>query len=300
MEAVVTVTDERYFAGTQVLFYSFLKHHPNFKGEFVVIHNQLPQYLQIALRKSFPVKFEQVSQELLFKLTELSLSCQQFSNKLTRFWSIELFRLKQYSKILFLDSDILCKGNLGNLMKLEDQFVAVADLSHYKGRFRDRSTFEFSALVNATSVFQRTFNAGVMLVNQRNNQENNYEQLLNGLSAEKLKQVSSGHTDQYLLNTYFEDKVTYVGANYNYILREEDFILEKEGVSTKDAKVWHYIRNPKPWNFKRLLKNKLKGKENPLHILEWQREYQEFLRTRKGVSTRLGDQIQMQILKVLT
>ncbi|MFT5668367.1 MAG: lipopolysaccharide biosynthesis glycosyltransferase, partial [Vicingaceae bacterium] len=46
MLAIVTVTDENFYLGTQVMFYSFLKHNSNFEGDLVVIHHQLPQSIQ--------------------------------------------------------------------------------------------------------------------------------------------------------------------------------------------------------------------------------------------------------------
>lgn len=304
MEALITVTDEKYIAGTQVLFHSFLNHHPNFKGDFVVIHNQLPQRLQAELTKQFSVKFKQVSKELQLKLTDLAVSCPQYNNKLQRFWSLELFRLKQYKNVLFLDSDIICRGNLEELFRLEDDytFAACADLSFYRGQFRDKISFELKSLaqMELANSFEKTFNAGVLLVNLKENRKQIYNDLLNLIDPKIFKSVSSGHTDQYLLNTYFEHKVTWMDASYNYIIREAEFIAEKVGISKEEAKLWHYIRNPKPWNFNRLLKNKLKGKENPSHILEWQREYQDFLRLKKGVESRLGDQIRMLVFKLIS
>jgi lipopolysaccharide biosynthesis glycosyltransferase len=299
MEAIVTVTDEKYILGTQVLFHSFLKHNPKYKGDFVVIHNQLAQNLQAALSNCFTVKFEQVSQELLTKLTELALSCPQFSNKLTRFWSIELFRLRQYHKILFLDSDILCRGNLSDFMKLDDEFVAVADLSHYKGKFRDRTTFEFSNSIHPVNAFQKTFNAGVMLVNESDHQKDIYVQLLNGISEEKFKQLSSGHTDQYILNQHFEHKVTWVDSRYNYILREEKFIKERAGISAQEAKLWHYIRNPKPWNFRRILTKRWRGNRMDESIKEWHLSYQQ-MSDKYKVTTSFKNRIFLFLSKIFT
>jgi lipopolysaccharide biosynthesis glycosyltransferase len=163
-------------------------------------------------------------------------------------------------------------------------------------------SFELKSLAQRglANSFEKTFNAGVLWVNLKDNREEVYKDLLNLIDPKAFKSVSSGHTDQYLLNTYFEHKVTWMDASYNYIVREAEFISKKVGISKEQAKLWHYIRNPKPWNFNRLLKNKLKGKENPLHVLEWQREYQDFLRLKKGAKSRFGDQIRMLIFRVLS
>lgn len=299
MEALVTVTDEKYFAGTQVLFYSFLKHHPNYKGHFVVIHDDLPQQLQKELATQFSVQFEQVSKTLKSKLIELAINCPQISNRLQRFWSLELFRLTDYKKVLFLDSDILCKGNLYELLSLKDEFSAVADLSYYREKGRDRLSFELKSSNQEAASLKKTFNAGVILLNQKENPSEVYTGLLNLLNSNVFEKVSSGHTDQYLLNIYFENKVNWLDARYNYILREEKFIIDKTGIPPHKAILWHYIRNPKPWNLKRLLKNRLKGKENPEHAIEWHQIYREFLQSQQVSRLKLLDKILLYALKFL-
>ena len=45
----------------------------------------------------------------------------------------------------------------------------------------------------------------------------------------------------------------------------------------KDAVLLHYIRNPKPWNFKRLIKDNLKGRGKFVIFEEWLRVYCEML-----------------------
>ena len=116
MEAMVTVTDEKYFIGTKLLIYSFLKHHPNYQGEIVVIHDHLPQHYRDELSSFYAIQFEHVSERLQTKLEALVSALPHFKNELQRFWSVELFRLTSYQKILFLDSDILCRGNLKSLL----------------------------------------------------------------------------------------------------------------------------------------------------------------------------------------
>ena len=39
----VTATTERFVPGTLVSLASFLKHHPAFDGDFVVVHDELPE-----------------------------------------------------------------------------------------------------------------------------------------------------------------------------------------------------------------------------------------------------------------
>jgi lipopolysaccharide biosynthesis glycosyltransferase len=297
-QALVTVTDKNYYKGTLVLLYSFLKHHPNFTGDILVIHRRLPKKMQQKIIDGFPVTFIQVSQELHTKLEQLGAQCPQLSNKMSRFYSLELFRLTSYEKLLFLDSDILCKGNLDELWRSEEAFLAAPDLSFYKSEFRHRKSFTTAdSGPGGVDVYERTFNAGVMFLNNARMAKNVYSELLNLLRASNYKMVSSGHTDQFLLNQYFEHKVSWLDSRYNYLLRAEELITAKTGLWAKEAILWHYIRNPKPWNFKRLLKNKLKGIQSLPYLGEWLDEYVEMFRETQ--KPNLSNKLKVLFLRLL-
>lgn len=78
MIAMVTVTNERYILGTEVLLFSFLKYHPNYTGDLVVIHHKLPQVMQDRLVDRFNVKLESVNSMLLQKLKKTRASTSTF------------------------------------------------------------------------------------------------------------------------------------------------------------------------------------------------------------------------------
>jgi len=297
-QALVTVTDKNYYKGTLVLLHSFLKHHSTFSGDIVVIHHRLPEPLQKKISACFPVVFNPVSQELLVKLEQLVAECPQLSNKVARFYSLEFFRLTDYDKLLFLDSDVLCRGNLEEIWRSEEAISAVSDLSFYKGVFRNRTSFTaVPSERKGADVYDRTFNAGFLFLNQAGMAKNAYSELLNRLNASNYKAVSSGHTDQFLLNQYFEHHVNWLDSRYNYLLRVEAHIKSKTGLGAKEGLIWHYIRNPKPWNFKRLLKNKIKGKKAMPYFMEWMDEYVDVLKERKNPS--LGIKLELLFLELL-
>jgi lipopolysaccharide biosynthesis glycosyltransferase len=279
--ALVTVTNEKYFQGTQVLLFSFLKYNPNFNGDLIVIHNNLNPNFKKALSDKFPVKFKQVNLELIEVLNLLIRDLPQFGKKQERFWSLEFFRLNDYSQLLFLDSDIVCKGSIEELWNLKDEFSACPDLSYFNNKFRNKKSFELSSSLDKISDFERTFNAGVMLYNPTKNRETNYNELLNLLSSETYSNITSGHTDQYLLNHYFHARVNWLSAKYNYIVREETSIDSKEGISSNEAVFLHYIRNPKPWNFRRILTKRIKGEGREVSFKDWRLSYIEMSKKHK-------------------
>lgn len=295
--ALVTVTNQKYLAGTEVLLFSFLKYNPNFQGDLIIIHDNLKPKLRKALTNKFPVKFEQVSLEMQDALRKLVYDCPRFSNKLQRFWSLELFRLKEYDQFLFLDSDILCKSNLDDLWKVNHEFSACLDLSYYNNKFRNINSFELTSTFNEKRDFEKTFNAGVMLYNPPNDYLIHYASLLNLLSSDTYKSSTSGHTDQYLLNHFFRNRVHWLSTKYNYLKRDEITIESKIGMLAKDAVLLHYIRNPKPWNFKRLIKDNLKGRGKFVIFEEWLRVYCEMLLNQKPL--RICNLVKGLLLKVV-
>lgn len=161
------------------------------------------------------------------------------------------------------------------LWNLKEEFSACPDLSYYHNKFRNKKSFELSSSFNRISDFERTFNAGVMLYNPSKNRETHYNELLNLLSSDTYKNITSGHTDQYLLNHYFHTRVNWLSAKYNYIAREASNIKLKEGVSSSEAVFLHYIRNPKPWNFRRILSKKIKGEGREVSFKDWRLCYVE-------------------------
>jgi lipopolysaccharide biosynthesis glycosyltransferase len=290
--ALVTVTNEKYLLGTQVLLFSFLKYNPNFQGDLIVIHDNLKPKFKKVLTDKFAVKFKQIGQELKEALNSLTLDLPQFGKNQERFWSLEFFGLNDYNQLLFLDSDIVCKGSMEELWNLKDEFSACPDLSYFNNKFRNKKSFELSSSLDKISDFERTFNAGVMLYNPTKNREINYKELLNLLSSDTYRNITSGHTDQYLLNLYFHTRVNWLSAKYNFIVREATNIKLKEGASSNDAVFMHYIRNPKPWNFRRILTKKIKGEGEGVPFKDWRLSYLEMSKKHK-VSISLKSRVFM-------
>lgn len=281
--ALVTVSDEFYLLGTQVLFYSFLKHHPNFEGDLIVIHDHLKPKNKKYLTKKFNVQFEQVSSELTEKLNDLVNVCPHLANKIKRFYSLEMFRLKSYEQIIFLDSDVLCIGNCSYLFDMTQKIAAAPDLTFYYAEARDKTTFRAVKKIDKKS-FLKTFNAGVIVYNFENNISNDYKHLIGMLSPEVFTKVTSGHTDQFLLNSYFEESVSWLDTHYNYLIRENRVIINELNLKPEEAKLIHYIRHPKPWNFKQFIKDKMKRREKVEYFNLWYEAYKEMLSNEKNSS----------------
>ena len=101
----VTAATESFVPGTLVALGSFLKHHPGFDGDLVVVHDGLPQKHRRHLAAiSSAVRFEPISAELRVQLAALSAERPALAGRLGQFYSLEAFRLHGYRKVLSYDS----------------------------------------------------------------------------------------------------------------------------------------------------------------------------------------------------
>ena len=274
--AVVTVTTESYLEGTKVLFHSFLKHNPEYGADLVVIHDQLSTKNQAELKKLFPVKFHQISEELKTKLNLLSNELQYPAKNLPRFWSLESMNLNHYKQILFLDSDLLVRGNVMELFNQKAMLSACGDRSIYQNQGRDGESFLLKEKRQLNDRdFEKVFNAGVFSLNLSN--EVVFQDAIELIEPNRIRKLKSGHTDQFILNHYFKNKVNWLPQKFNFILRNSK-IKHREETQINSALIWHYTRHPKPWKIIELLKKTVKGKASLQPYREWHLSYCELLK----------------------
>jgi len=297
---LVTVTNEEYLDGTKVLFYSFLAHNPQFEGDLIVIHHDLSAEKQQELILLFDVIFVRIGEELIHAIEALVQEKRELINRYQRFWSLAVFKLNQYENLLFLDSDILIRGSLQHLFETSNGFSSCPDLSFYEGVSRSRVSFQkVESHLNPDENILKTFNAGVFSVCFSKLSPTVYVELLDLVKGSVFSGVKSGHTDQYVLNIYFENKVNWLDLTNNYVLKKTELIERVGGVSASEALVWHYIRHPKPWKLMRATKNKLKGIPISTYWSEWHSTYRLVLKESNGKCFKIKNLLSVWLSKIL-
>lgn len=272
--AIATVTDNSFIRGTTVLLFSFFEYNPWFQGDVIIIENDLTEANK-RLLSIFPnIKFKRINKELLTRIKIVAYYKERFKYIGSRFFSLEAFDLREYDKILFLDSDILCCDSLYFLFNLNDAgFYAAPDKQYYLGKKRELYSFlpQSSFPLSSEKVFIKSFNSGVMLINNLILDETVYFKLLELLNPLFFRPSLSGHSDQYLLNHYFLENVTFLSYQYNYLLNsKQDF--EKQNKYLKDALLIHYVGDNKPWQ---KITEKLKDMTQS-HFVLWKKTEEEF------------------------
>lgn len=156
--------------------------------------------------------------------------------------------LNDLDKVLYLDSDIIVMGSLGQLynIDLKDKYAAVV---------KDMIAEIQMDLKNVLNV-DVYFNSGVMLLNLSLFRRQN---ISDELWKERQRDCSMDFMDQNVFNKVFDRKITIVPLTYNYMLTLQEIPLEYVAAYygldectlqevRKKPVVLHLTDRKKPWN----------------------------------------------------
>ena len=258
---VATVTTESYLPGTLVALGSFLKRHPNFDGDIVVIQDELPEASRQCLRALCgEVLFAPVGEELRERVARLGAELPRFGMGLSHFLAFEAFRLRGYRKVLFCDGDLLFLQPVDELFARSEALLCCGDWAHLTGRCRDAASFaplDDPAQAGPAGALRQTFNDGFLLIDAELLQDRVYDGLLALLTPETWRGTNTPHTKQFLQNRYFAGRQTLISSKYNYLLSlRHSYLLGISGkasprglenLSIDDAKCLHFNVPEKPW-----------------------------------------------------
>jgi len=251
--ALATVTTENYVQWSMVMIHSFLKSNPWFGGNIVVISNDLSEESLAALSFFPGIIIEKPSEMLKQKLEQLCENLPGFSNLINRFYSIELFRLMQYDKILFLDSDMIVIKDIEELFRLPDPIYA--SLEWFSGKGRRMSDFGIANSVeNIHEFIENPINAGFLMISKSLFVDGLYENIVNSIHPDHWENTKTHLTDQLIINKFFNNRISIIDACYNYRPKNAEGIYRKEKIRFEDAKIVHFILKAKPWNLNEVFK----------------------------------------------
>jgi lipopolysaccharide biosynthesis glycosyltransferase len=241
---VATVTSTAYATGTHVLLQSFLRHNPWFAGTLAVIHASHQQPPD-ALRRLPNVRWHPVSDELARCLTATEYTVL----KAPRFHSLEIFRLREFERVLYLDSDVVCTGDARALFDMDGALLCSPDQAHFWHLARDRATYvpQIRTLAAPETMFAMTFNTGVMRLAPALLDESTFADLLDRIATRDWGAIRTGHSVSVVLNDHFSGAWTEVSERYNYLISTGMLRYRRRRVPVADAVFLHFIGQPKPW-----------------------------------------------------
>ena len=219
-----SVCNDRYIPGLKVLLYSIKRHNPDFNYPFKIYFNHdISEDNQKLIKDLYP--------HIIFE------SNSTFSHLKTWFMCLLPFKETEYDKVIFIDADILCLGDVSHLINYDCRyFSACLDINmkiFWNTQFNIPSFHEFN-----TGLFvipKRLLTDGIKPTTIFND-------LL--ILANKYPDAKLG--DQTILNRYFAHKtITKLPGKYN--AKKEIFSRQKYRHEQHDVRFLHFTGADKPF-----------------------------------------------------
>ena len=258
---------------------SYLNQNSWFKGDIIIIHDNLEEVSKETLAIGFPgIIFHPISAQLKQKLEHLSENIPHIRKKQLQFASLEILALEKYDKVIFCDSDTLFLESISPLLKSKAPLVCCGDGAFYRGNFRRAEDFSETSKSTNYQVLRNTFNSGFMLISSELLSSDNYGRMLTMVEPTRWQNDKTGHTDQMLFNLIFAGQQEIVSASFNYTLLHRNLIYSTTGIALSDAKMLHFNGPAKPWIPNKILQESRKDAAIISTYRKWNEEFVAFLK----------------------
>jgi lipopolysaccharide biosynthesis glycosyltransferase len=248
---IVTACTPSFLPGAMVMLRSFLDHNPWYGGAAVVLTNKVTSEMETCLTSIYPVSFKLIGTEIINKAAELRKAVTTGRIVDARFYSLGLFSITGYDKLLFLDSDVLIRNDVSELFLRPEAILCAGDGFHYRDKLRtgpDYRPHKLRFWQRRADYWSGNFNSGVVCIDSTIATQNNYRELVAMIDPQYfLTGVKRHNDDQLLMNIFFYGKTTLISSKYNYRLGIAKQIMAKDGVQLEDAAIVHYTARRKPW-----------------------------------------------------
>lgn len=266
---LATVTSRSYWKGTRTMLASFLRYNPWFEGDIVLITDQKEEIQRSAGQEKIHAIVIGPGKDLKRRIAQISDLDGINSSHLRRLYVFEIFRLWQYDRVIYYDSDMVHINTTDASDFFSGDFVAVRDPWYFRGFCRNRNTLEKVPIVhNAQEVYQNFFNSGFLSVGKRFLSNDSYNELINKIEIIMYKNLSDRLLDEPILNAVFEGKVSLISVSYNCPIH-----LITEGIIQDQVSVLHFTGKNKPWKVSAWIKLIWKKKSYLKLLMNWRKTF---------------------------
>jgi lipopolysaccharide biosynthesis glycosyltransferase len=225
------------------MLHSFLDSNPWFDGEIILVHSHLPQAATKKLEDQFGNLHCKSAEEALAQaITSLVEHFPHLEDRRDRFLSLETLLLPDARPTLFLDSDILVRGDLSDLATIDAALVACPDASILRGRSRDPLTMEELQDPGEGN----SFNAGMLMLGDDALNTQRLERMFEYLQPESWQAIRSDHTDQAVWNRLFPGEVQLASPDYNFMVGHTE-LQDVAEAEWNGLRILHFNGPAKPW-----------------------------------------------------
>jgi len=219
----VTVCDKEYIIGFEVMLKSLIENNPRVVKEnipFTIISNDLtPDDLIVSKKIHNHITLKTYDSSKYYEIDELKRQQMSFGD----YTKYEIFSIEDVEKIIFLDSDTLILGNIDKLIDSKCDFGAVREL------------------------YIDQHNTGVLVISKKYLKLKITNDLIN---LTKIYGITE-HSDQDIINHYFQDVIEDFPIEYNFLKTYNKKVFQNTGLPNY-IKIFHYIVK-KPWQQKELV-----------------------------------------------
>lgn len=215
--ALCTLMDDGFFIGFVGFWKSFIHHNPWFKYDFVVLDNGISEDNKETMKEMCPtIKFRKIRKNN-YRNTKFSKTHERLQ---ATYYTLDVFSLYEYDRIVFLDMDITVLGDIKELFESKDPIRGC------------------KAYIPRSDYLETFINSGVFTINSDVINKQTYVALL--------RKSERGYTmpDQKIINGFFRDKITYFNKSFN--VEKRMMHSEKYKHVFDNAKILHWVAS-KPW-----------------------------------------------------
>lgn len=246
---LLTISDDGFVAGTEMLIFSFLRNNPWFRGRICVLCDQsLGDASRTRLARLGPVEFIRPGTDLEQRVGALAAAIPELRAAGPRFASLEAFGLDRFERVVYIDSDAFVTGDISALFFNEHSLLACADGSHYDELLGDATVARVANQRRYGAALSRCFNTGVLSIGAGMLDSALRDRLVADIDPATWAEVETlGWTDQLILNRRFAGCATLLDGRYNYMPVLEAKIRSAYRLHFHDARIVHMAGRYKPW-----------------------------------------------------
>ncbi len=246
---LLTISDDGFVAGTEMLIFSFLRNNPWFRGRILVLCDQsLGDASRARLARLGPVGFIRPGRDLEERVAALAAAIPELRAAGPRFASLEAFDLGRFDRVVYIDSDAFVTGDISALFFNEHPLLACADGSHYDELLGDPATARIANQRRYGAALSHCFNTGVLSIGPEMLDSSLRDRLVADIDPATWTEVETlGWTDQLILNRRFAGRATLFDGRYNYMPVLEAKIRRAYRLHFHDARIVHMAGRYKPW-----------------------------------------------------
>jgi hypothetical protein len=246
---LLTITDDGFIDGTEMLVFSFLRHNPWFEGRILVLAGgPLGEASKARLRALANIEFIAPDADLDARVASLTQAIPALKRAGPRFASIEAFGLVDFERVVYIDSDAFVTGDLSPLFFDHRPLLASPDGSRYDELLGDLDGAREANRQRYGVALSACFNSGVLSIGGDCLQRHVRDALVASIDPDFWRGVETvGWTDQLILNRHFAGRAALLDGRWNYMPILEAKIRRAHRLHCFDARIVHMAGRCKPW-----------------------------------------------------